>query len=142
MLDERFWSKVDKTETCWNWTAGCFKSGYGAFSVNGKPQLAHRLALENKLGVIENHALHFCGNRRCVNPDHLYDGTQVENVKDMLLVGNNAKGSKHGHAKLSESQVLEMRSMSGIKSTELAVKYGISVGVVNRILAKTIWRHI
>lgn len=70
---ERFWNKVSKTDSCWNWTATITKSGYGHFRLNGKLVSAHRLAYELEFGKIPEGMVidHLCRNRACVNPNHL-----------------------------------------------------------------------
>lgn len=85
----RFWSKVKKTKTCWIWTAGRERRGYGTFAPNGrsgKRIKAHRvswfLAFGSR-GLNENHVLHHCDNPSCVRPSHLFLGTDLENMRDM-----------------------------------------------------------
>ena len=70
--EERFWAKVDKTETCWLWTAARDPGGYGAFGARGKTVQAHRWAYEALIGPIpEGRSLSkLCGVRHCVNPEH------------------------------------------------------------------------
>lgn len=148
VLDSRFWSKVNKTETCWLWIAGTFDTGYGAFSLNSVPVLAHRLSLSEHLGrELKGQALHVveCPNRNCVNPLHLYEGTPADNVKDMQLVGNNAKGEKHGRRKLTAFEVLEIRESAkttSLTQEQAASKYCIAQSLYSRIVNRKIWRHI
>lgn len=80
---DRFWSKLDKSDGCWLWTAACNRDGYGAFSVNGRMVKAHRFAYEELVGPIPDGLVidHLCRNRECVNPAHLEPVTHVENVR-------------------------------------------------------------
>lgn len=80
--EERFWTKVEKTETCWLWTRG-LNRGYGNFHGNRKTNLAHRYCYELLKGPIpEGMQLdHLCRTPRCVNPDHLEPVTGLENMK-------------------------------------------------------------
>ena len=82
MLDDRFWSKVDKTDSCWNWTACKSLHGYGGFQLNDKWRIAHRVSYEDKNGKIPEGIVidHLCKNKSCVNPVHLEAVTQKENI--------------------------------------------------------------
>lgn len=72
-VSQRFWSKVNKTDTCWLWTAGVFKKGYGAFRYEGKTAYAHRVSWEWENGPIPEGSVidHMCHTRNCVRPSHL-----------------------------------------------------------------------
>ena len=79
----RFWSKVEKTNDCWNWTASRNTNGYGQFGLRGEVLLAHRLAYTTERGEVEPGLVmdHLCRNRVCVNPQHLEPVTQMVNVQ-------------------------------------------------------------
>ena len=77
----RFWAKVEKTETCWLWSAWLDGHGYGRVRFNGKPTPAHRLSYLIHVGEVPDGFMidHICHNRRCVNPDHLRTVTNKQN---------------------------------------------------------------
>lgn len=92
-VEERFWSKVDKTGDCWIWTASCTTKGYGKIRREGKLVLAHRLAFEWVHGEIPEgmQVDHRCFHRNCVRPDHLRLVTNAQN-------GQNRRGAQSNSA--------------------------------------------
>jgi len=98
---DRFWNKVDRTSNpncCWEWTANKLKQRYGRFSIGKKHILAHRFSYELHYGKIPDglDVLHTCDNPPCVNPNHLYLGTQQDNANDMVAKNRQAKGIFQG----------------------------------------------
>lgn len=83
-VQERFWVRVQKTDTCWVWRGrGVNRGGYGVFTVSGRPRLVHRLAYELEVGPIPEGLTidHLCRNKLCVRPDHLEPVSLAENIR-------------------------------------------------------------
>jgi hypothetical protein len=158
---DRFWSKTipEPNSGCLLWTAGCFGTGYGAFSIKSINYCAHQVAFTISGGIITDdkpHVLHSCNTRQCVNPAHLRAGSQQDNVDDAIRNGNHglaltayprirAKGSQHGLAKLNEDQVRAIRSEHipwHVTAKQLSSKYGVSVPQIKAILSRKLWRHV
>lgn len=99
---DNFWSKVDKTDTCWNWKGTKNPDGYGLFRVDKIKVGSHRFSYELHKGKISKGFVidHLCRNRSCVNPDHLEVVSNKENIlRGISQSATNAKKThcKHGH---------------------------------------------
>lgn len=128
--EERFWEKVNKTDTCWLWTGSKTNWGYGCFWNGKKIVLAHRYSFELMAGIIKNCALHTCDNRLCVRPDHIFDGTRQDNMKDMISKGRAKHPSMRGvWTKLDPNNYEEIKRLwPQMTLHQLGEKYGVSYG--------------
>ena len=151
---DRFWAKVEKTTTgkcCWNWTAASkTTNGYGQFYVNRVNIRAHRFSFQLKHNRLIKEGmciLHSCDNPLCVNPNHLSEGTQQENITDRENKGRGVapKGENQSSAKLKEFQVKEIRAnyeKGQITYKQLANDYGVSDITIGHIIHRNTWKHI
>jgi len=146
----RFWSKVDKSEgpdACWVRQASADKDGYGYIRFNGKhSQKAHRVAWQITSGSIPRgmHVLHYCDNPCCVNPKHLFLGTNDDNMRDMVSKGRQSRGRSHCHAKLSERHVREIRRLSdkGVSHRVMAEKFSVTRACIGKAVRGETWGHV
>lgn len=144
-VEERFWVKVQKTDTCWLWTGAKNDQGYGQIKGNRKLIYAHRYSLYLKTGIFPKlFVLHLCDVPHCVNPDHLREGSQQENMTDAVNKGRHAIGSRNGHAKLSESLVVAVwnRLEGGEKQASIARSLNISSSAISHMVNGNTWRHV
>lgn len=142
-----FWnSVVDKATGCWIWSMYKNPDGYGQITVDGRSRSAHRVSYAVNRGPIPEGWLvcHRCDNPSCVNPDHLFVGTNADNLGDMARKGRHkpCKGEKHGRAKLTEADVIAIRASQGVSHSKLAAKFGISKTQITRIRGGEYWQTV
>lgn len=144
---ERFESKFTKGSGCWTWTASTGPKGYGRFGIQkGVVRLAHRIAYRVYIGPIPAGKVvcHRCDNPSCVNPAHLFVGTQADNLADMVSKGRSQRGERHHRARLTASDVraIRRRARQGEPRADLAVEFGTSLSNLNGIVRGNRWKHV
>ena len=134
---------------CWIWLGLVTRNGYGRLSWNrpGLPGLrrAHRVAFAIFKGEPGSLCVcHKCDNPGCCNPDHLFLGTNADNMSDRNAKGRQAKGVGNGTHKLTVDQVLEIRRLvaGGMTQSDVASHYGVTRRLVNFIINGKLWTHI
>lgn len=143
----RFLDKVSfGTGDCWYWRASIDPIGYGTIGTSKAHRFSWRLFKgEIPAGIS---VLHKCDIRNCVNPDHLFLGTQKDNMADCARKGRmntwDHPGEKNPSAKLTNEEVLEMRKLfdDGMSPKEIAKEFGVSVMTAFRAATKRSWSHI
>ncbi len=143
----RFWAKVNKTETCWLWTAAIDgNGGYGVFHPTKKLSTrAHRWSWAETNGPIPEglFVCHKCDVPTCVRPDHLFLGTKAENNADMIAKGRHAVGEQRG-SKFTSKQVLRMRDMynSGKTIAQISRAFSHNHSNISQIVQGVTWKHL
>jgi len=161
-VTERFWNRVDKLadKSCWLWLGPKTPTGYGRMRAFGQDTYAHRVSWVLYNGNIPKNlsVLHYCDNTSCVNPKHLWIGTQDDNLKDMVKKGRSykgprhwvyaspekhARGEKHWWAKLNKSQIVKIRKRyrkGGITQKQLAAEYHVAPSTIGAIVNHVNWK--
>lgn len=155
----RFWKHVLVVDGdgCWEWLASKDVGGYGAFTCEGKSWKAHRFSWVMENGPIPEGLVvcHRCDNPGCVRPSHMFIGTVADNNHDRDAKGRTARGdtcepalrprgSRCGTAKLTEQQVVEIRRLGSarMKRQAIADMFNVSIATIERVLARTCWKHV
>ena len=137
----RFWYHVDSSlpNVCWHWKGKTLKDGYGKITVNYKTHRTHRIAWQLMYGKIpaELYVLHSCDNPLCVNPKHLFLGTNEENMRDMVEKSRQS-------ATLTPYQVLEIRKRrdKGESTASLATAFDVQQSAISKVSLGRRWKHI
>lgn len=152
----RFLEKIELIpfHECWEWIGSFDPCGYGMMRIGSRTDKsrgsrgAHRLSYELFIGPITKglYVLHKCDNPSCVRPDHLFLGTQKENVKDMWNKNRQGPrpgypGEKNPQSKLSKEDIIKIRKDLRLHK-EIAKDYNISRSVITRIKNKDLWSHV
>ena len=147
---KRFWGHVERPadESCWLWRNA---AGYGQFSLHGKNVSAHRASWELANGQIDSGSFvcHTCDNPPCVNPSHLFLGSNSDNIKDSVSKGRSTsrfpvmRGEDHYRARITEQDVKDIRRLT-LTSTdrEVGKVYGLAESTVSAIRCRRIWKHV
>lgn len=156
---KRFILKIEVTDECWTWKSSA-KTRYGYFNLKGTSTRVNRLAWALSRGSIcAVYVCHHCDNTKCVRPDHLFEGTQAENMLDMYAKGRATKhfGDEHwthkmpervmrreenGNAKLTEEAVAQLRCAFAEGTTNISAlsrRFGIGRTQVYRVLERKSW---
>ena len=149
-MRERFESRFVKKsmDTCWEWEGSRNRDGYGGLVVHlgsnkYKTGLAHRYSYELYKGKFDEQLLicHSCDNPSCVNPNHLFLGTCKDNLEDMVRKKRSCRGERNSHAKLTECQVIQIRS-SHESTRKLSDAYKVSICTIESVKNKNTWKHL
>lgn len=146
---KRMWSKIEKRgdDECWQWLGLKDPKGYGRFHKNGTPIPSTRVMFAIHYGEVKSGFLicHKCDNSGCVNPNHLFEGTVLDNNRDCFDKQRNVTGEKHNFAKLTEDQVVSLRRSWAENPretwSEIAGEYGISPRMAKFIILRRNWRR-
>jgi hypothetical protein len=139
--EKDFWSKVNKTDTCWEWTGYTNQAGYGQSTFDGKKYYVHRYSAVIH-GIYQDGLLvcHHCDNRKCVNPDHLFMGTPMDNTQDMIKKGRRPNTSMD-RRKLTDEEVREIRT-SSLSCVKAGKKYGVGKSIIHHIRKGNTYRDV
>jgi len=172
LLKARFWAKVKISGGCWEWQANRNPFGYGQIRIEGIPRNSHRVSWELAHGPIppKMRVLHKCDNPPCVRPDHLFLGTQADNMRDMVAKGRGLtaeqqaairpasgdnhysrrnpelvrRGVNHHYAKLDDDKVRAIRNayVDGVSVPSLAREYVVSEASISNVIKRRTWKHV
>lgn len=146
-IDDNFWSRVRRTDTCWIWIGARNPGGYGNVRRDGRYQKAHRYCFSRWHAVNLDSAqylAHSCDTPACVNPAHLRVASQREIMAECAAKNRIAFGRRSGNNKLTEQQVLDIRAnyvLCRVSQAELAERYSVSQPTVHHIVHGRYWRR-
>jgi hypothetical protein len=145
-MPQRFWGRVDRSGDCWEWRGNFMWQGYGVFWIDGQNRMAHRVSWSLAFCPIPRGqmVLHHCDNTSCVNPAHLFLGTQADNMTDKVTKGRQASGERAGTARLTRETVAAIRRAADAGETgkALARRFGVGNSQACRIIRGESWKGV
>jgi len=152
VVQRRFWSYVEKSDGCWLWKGGKHPRGYGIFNLPkteaapARKERAHRLVWTWERGLIPPglNVCHRCDTPTCVRPDHLFLGSQSENIRDAINKGRLWEGSDHPLAKLTPDAVRDIRrrAAGGELHYRIAQSHGVNSGTIWHVVKGLTWKQV
>lgn len=134
--------KTDPISGCWIWQGSRHEFGYGTMSERNKPVKVHQRIYELCVGPRNGLCvLHRCDNPPCCNPDHLFLGTRLDNVRDCISKGRFPVGHRNAMSKLSPSNVAKIRN-SNLPELTLAKRFGVNRSIINRVRNRKTYREL
>lgn len=153
-IEKRFWKRVQigAPQDCWLWTGSVDDNGYGMLSsgtgdlTSTRQGRASRLSYEIANGPIPAGMVvcHHCDNPRCVNPSHLFLGSQSDNTRDMVAKRRQARGTRHSQVKLTEENIHEIRRrlLAGETQKTIAEHFHVDQSTISNIATGETWQHV
>ena len=146
MFEEILGSAYDVNGECWEWNRGKIPDGYGVLKVVGRNWLAHRLAYLLAHGELDDdsYVCHRCDNPSCIRPEHLFVGTQTENMQDMSKKGRGGRvrGETHFRARLNVETVRQIRHQHhnlGYSQERIARLFDVSQSTISAVIQRKTW---
>jgi hypothetical protein len=142
-----FWSRVQVTlpYKCWHWKGVKSPKGYGHLVVGGSKTMAHRVAYMLVNGEIPDGDIirHTCDNPSCCNPKHLLTGSNADNMRDMVVRGRSASGTKNAQTKINEADALYIKTNpENLSGKALAEKFGLASSTISYIRNGRSWKYL
>ncbi|MGE0456444.1 MAG: HNH endonuclease [Vicinamibacteria bacterium] len=145
-FEERFWGRVVKFDACWEWFGRCNRKRYGVIRHGKKSVAVHRVSWEIHHGAIPvgMHVLHSCDVPWCVNPGHLWLGSNLDNIADKMAKGRHRSptGEQNGESRLTWQQVEEIRALyweQDVYQKDIAARFDITQPQVSKIVNEKRW---
>lgn len=146
----RFFASIERIpfSGCWIWTRSVISKGYGCIRLADRTHYAHRISWEIHHGQVPrgSHVLHRCDVPSCCNPEHLFLGTNGDNIADSIAKGRRKRpGEKQNRHILSGDEVLALRERykrGGVSQAQLARERGVSKACINHAIAGINWKHL
>lgn len=136
--EEKFHRHIEKTESCWNWTGTLDRYGYGKLRLGNRTFKAHRYSYQYHYGDFDEslHVLHHCDHPRCVNPNHLFLGTNRDNVEDRTAKKRHGQTSKR--LTTNEKKAILTSVQQGQPLQSVAQQFQVHISTIRRVLKRTV----